>query len=102
MKTSKGGRPATGWVKWRRGQWYVMLTLGNGERPWVALDPNIPHEDVVGAKACAKLVSDEARAVGAVPKSTKETVGQWFGRFHDHKEARGLSSVDDMRGYFRN
>jgi integrase len=78
-----------------------MLTLGDS-RPWVALDPSIPREDVVGAKACAKLVSEEARALGAVPKSTKETVREWFGRFHDYKETRGLSSVDDMRGYARN
>lgn len=97
-------RPAIGWIKWRRNaktgakHWHVCITLADGSRPWVPLDPSIPETDVVRARACAKLVSDEARASGLVPEATRETWKEWFGRFHDAKEARGLSSVGDMRG----
>lgn len=97
-------RPAVGWIKWKRNgktgatHWHVCITLADGSRPWVPLDPGIPESDQVRARACAKLVSDEARASGLVPESTRETWTEWFGRFHASKEARGLSSVGDMRG----
>jgi integrase len=104
MTSNRRGPTATGTIDWRRGpgarepHWHVRLSLANGKRsPWIALDPNIKEHDREGAKACAKLLSDEARAEGLV-HGDAETVGSWFKRFHEHKEARGLSSVADMRG----
>ena len=98
------GRPATGYVKWRRNpktgatHWHAQVTLKDGSRPWVPLDPSIPRDDEAGAKACALRVSDEARLRGIIPDSVRETVGEWFVRFHAAKEARGLATVKDMRG----
>lgn len=98
MTTSKGGRPATGWVKWRksattgRRHWHVRLTLTNGARPWVPLDPGIAHEDEAGARASARLVSDEARASGLVPDTVRETVSEYAMRWLAAREGR-LRSV---------
>lgn len=36
------------------------------------------------------------------PKGSRETVEKWYGRLHDVKEAKGLSSVGDMRARVKN
>jgi integrase len=106
MTTKKGGRPATGSIKWRRNaqtgrmHWHAQITLADGSRPFAPLDPKIPREDVARAKVCALLVSEEARRIGAVPDTVRETCAEWFDRFHKHKAALGLSTVGDMRGRF--
>jgi hypothetical protein len=45
-------------------------------------------------------VKPRARAAAPTTEDArpKETVEGWFKRFHDAKEAKGLSSVKDMRG----
>jgi hypothetical protein len=35
-----------------------------------------------------------------VPESVRETVREWFGRLHEAKESKGLSTVKDMRGRY--
>ncbi len=53
------GRPATGWLHWQRNartgahQWFAQLTLADGSRPIVELNPRIPESDREAAKACA-------------------------------------------------
>ncbi len=97
-------RPATGWTKWRRNaktglvHWHVQITLKDGSRPWVPLDPSIPQDDVAGAKACAKRTSDEGRELGLVP----ETVTQYAKRWSDWRETRALSCVKDDRARMTN
>ena len=104
---SKGGRPATGSIKWRRNpktekpQWFVRLTLADGSRPFVALDPSIPREDEGRARESARTVADEARRTGLVPDVAKETTREWFRRLHAHKEKLGLATVKEMRGRAR-
>ena len=109
MTTAKGGRPATGTLKWRRdpkqpgkpAHWHVRISLVNGERPWVALDPTIPREDEARARAGAREVSDEARASGAVPASVKETVAEYAGRWCTWREGRGFGCVSEDRTLLR-
>ena len=104
MTTSKGGRPATGSIKWMRnaktGQlhWHGRVTKGDGSRPWAPLDPSIPREDEARARTCAIETAVYFKERPTAGAEVKETVGEWFVRFHKHKEARGLSSVEDMRG----
>ncbi len=98
---SRGGRPATGSLKWRHNrkgepQWFARITLPNGKRsPWIALDPNIPEGDPDRARSCAKIVSDEARAGGAAPKAVRETVAEYARRWLDSREGRVVSIADE-------
>src|ERR1700690_2924366 len=95
MTTSKGGRPATGWVKWRKGQWWTQITLSTGKRsPFIALHPDIPQHDRARAVACAKGVSDEARASGMVPDTVTETVEEYARRWAAARRTAGLGCVD--------
>src|ERR1700690_1980170 len=110
-KTSKGGRPAIGDLRWRlnpkatppRMQWMVRCTNpGDSTRtPFIELPPNIPQEDRAGARAAAKVVSDITRAGGTVSETVGETTADWFKKLHEHKAARGLSTVKDMVGRAR-
>ena len=66
MSPTRRGRPATGWTVWRDGakgeRWYTQITLKSGKRsPWIPLPKNILRDDEAGAKAAARLVSDDAR-----------------------------------------
>ncbi len=94
MTTNRGGRPATGWVKWRknaetkRPHWHVRLTLVGGERRWAPLDPAIAQDDEAGARAAGRLVSDEARASGLVPDTVRETVSEYAKRWLAAREGR--------------
>ena len=103
---SKGGRPATGSLKWRRPakggdpHWHVRLTLADGSRPLVPLDPKIPHEDVARAKACAKAVSDDARVSGVVSGAVSETVSEYATRWCAWREGRlGLVASETIAQY---
>ena len=97
------GRPATGQIEWRRHgteepQWYARVTLPSGKRsPWIALDPSIPREDTGRARECAKIVSDEARATGAVPARVHETVREYSKRWLADRQVR-VNSIRDDRG----
>lgn len=95
-------RPATGWVRWRRNKktgrvhWHAQLTLKNGERSeWVALDPEIPEHDKLRAKACARLVSDEAREAGVIPDTVTETVAEYAERWCKWRTTRGIERGDE-------
>lgn len=100
----KGGRPPTGWLVWRkdkagRPRWHCFVTLKEGKgRPCVPLDPSIPHSDRERAQACAATTSAWYREHARAPDARGETAGEWWKRFHAAKEAKGLSSVRDMRG----
>jgi len=99
------GRKATGTVRILKNedgepQWHAKWTRADGTRTeWTAIDPSIPLDDEAAAKACAARMAPKVRAKSAADaKGKAETVGEWFGRLHAAKEARGLSSVKDMRG----
>lgn len=99
---NKGGRPATGWTKYRDGakgrRWYVQLTLTSGKRsPWIPLHKDIAEADVAGAKAAAKLVSDDARESGFVPDHVSETVEEYTKRWCKWREERKIGCVDGDR-----
>jgi integrase len=109
MTTSKGGRPATGAIRWRfnpdlevnRFQWFGRVQKANGSRPWAPLDPSIGKDEEERARACAV---DTARWFRENPQGdaeVKETCDEWFKRFHTHKEKRGLSTVAEMRGRYK-
>jgi len=79
---------------------HVRLTLVDGSRPFVPLDPAIPREDVARAKACARDVSEEARHSGLVPEHVRETVAEYAARWLDDRTAR-VNSIRDDRGRMR-
>lgn len=103
--TTRRGRPAkAGWLHWRRNprtgacQWFTQLTLPDGARPLVELDPSIPEHDREAAKACALEVSEQARGSAAVSARNLETVAEYAKRWLDARTERGLASVSDDRG----
>lgn len=108
-KATKGGRPRTGSTVWCFGKragkphWHVRITLNDGRRsPPVPLDPNIPRDDLAGAKAAARTMSETARATGAIPVAVQETVSEYAKRWHDWRETRGLTCVKDDRARMTN
>ena len=64
---TRGERPAAGSISWRRNpktgaeHWHVRLTLLDGSRRFVPLDPSIAHQDEARAVACAREFAGEAR-----------------------------------------
>ena len=98
-KKSKGGRPATGSIKWRRNaktgemQWHAQITFKDGSRPFAPLDPTIPETDVEGARRCARETSWYARKHGAVVDRSRETVAHFAGRWCKWRERKGLGCV---------
>lgn len=96
-RARRRGRPASGSLRWRAGQWWAQITLLDGSRPVVELDPEIPRDDRARARACAREVSEYARTNGVVPSRIKETVSEWTKRWLAVREERGLSSVADDR-----
>src|SRR5258706_15675025 len=107
MTTSRGGRPATGSIKWVRDRWHAYVSMPDGSRPLKPLDPKIPFgekgsEAYERAKASARVASEWFRSNPSVQALAGETVADWFKRFHQHKEGRGLSTVEEMRGRFAN
>ncbi len=97
-RAKRGGRPASGSIFWRGSRWWARITLPDGSRPAVELDPAIPHADRDGARACATQVTDLARETGVVSSKTRETVREWVQRWLAWRLERGLASVDDDRG----
>jgi integrase len=100
--TRKGGRPATGSLKWCVNPdtglgpfWHARVTLKTGERRLAPLDPKIPHHDVIAAKVCAKLTSEHFRTKGYIDAGIHETVGEYAKRWLAHREGRGQSTRDN-------
>ena len=97
-------RPATGWTEWRKDKdglprWHVWVTLtgGKGRHP-IPLDPDIKPHETERAKECGAFTSRWYREHGVAPETGSETVAAWFKRLHAAKDAKGLSTVKDMRG----
>jgi integrase len=99
--SAAGGRPATGSVKWRRHakpphrlQWHARITLADGSRPWIALDPSIAADDVAGARRCAAETSADFREHGHVRDSVRETVAEYAARWLASREGVIASNAD--------
>ncbi len=110
------GRKSTGTVRLLRAedpkrhgelQWHAKWTRADGTRTeWLPLDPKIEHGPCCAVPGCAHFLEAKACAAGMAPKvraasvgdGAGETVADWFKRLHAAKEAKGLSSVGDMRG----
>ncbi len=107
MTSAKGGRPATGSIKWRRNaktgviHWHAQISLVDGSRPWKPLDPRILETDRPGALAFAKRLSDAMRARGRVADTVKETVEDYAKRWCTWREGRKLGCVKDDRAILR-
>ena len=117
MTTSKGGKPATGSVKWQFNpnrvdpatgrpapgmQWHGRVKKADGSRPFVPLDPKILADDLEGAKRCAV---DTARWFAENPQGTPtpgESNTAYSMRWHDWREKRGLTCVKDDRARMAN
>ncbi len=99
-KVSKGGRPAKGSPVWRHEALWVRVTLKDGSRPFIALDPTIPREDEARARACAAEVSDAARRSGAVSAKTA-LMATWFSDWIGARRSRGHTSVREDDSHYR-
>ncbi len=101
------GRPATGSIRWKRNpatgafQWFARLTLVDGSRPIVGLDPSLGREDEAAARDCARAVSERARGARAVSVRNVETVAEYSDRWLAYRLERGLVTVDDDRSRLR-
>ncbi len=100
---SKGGRPATGYVEWRRNaktgveHWHVQVTLADKSRPFLPLDPKIPESDKAAAQSGARAMSDYSRKHGAVTDRDRETVEHYAARWCRWREGKKLGCVDGDR-----
>jgi integrase len=112
MTTAKGGRPATGTVKWRFNpnrkdpvtgkpapgmQWWGRVREPNGKRPFVALRPEIPQDDRAGALTCAVEFAKQVRDNPTVAKTVGETVDGYAKRWLADREGR-IKSLRSDRG----
>jgi hypothetical protein len=79
------------------GRWYAQITLADGSRPFVPLDPKITETDVDGARACAATTSTYFRERGAVIDRHRETVARYAARWCKWREGKGLGCVDGDR-----
>ncbi len=98
------GRKSTGTVRLLIGesgkpQWHARWTLADGTRnkKWRPLDPKIAPDDELGARAEAARMASKIRQ-RSEKDGAPESVRGWFKRLHAGKEARGMSTVKDMRG----
>ena len=102
MTTAKGGKPATGQVKWTKDKaglerWHGRVTMPDGTRRFVALDPAIPRTDEARAKVCAVQTTEFFRTASVVKQEVKETVAEYAARWCAWRERRGLGCVKDDR-----
>lgn len=109
MTTSKGGRPATGQVKWMltkrvsppRYEWHARFTLNGKRTRWGRLDPKgllcLGEHDEPRARAQAQLVYQRALELGAVPDYIEQTVREYAGAWLKDREPR-VNSIRDDRG----
>ncbi len=103
MQKSKGGRPATGYIEWRRNaktgvpHWHVQVSLEDGSRPFLPLDPRIPEHDRATAQAAGKEMSAYTRQHGAISDPTRETVAHYAERWCRWRKGKGLGCVEGDR-----
>jgi integrase len=81
----------------RQWRWHARISLTDGSRPLVPLDPDIPHEDTAGAAECAATTSAYFRENGMAPDTTKETVAEYAARWLSDREGR-VNPIRDDRG----
>lgn len=117
MTTSKGGKPATGSIKWQRctsavcaeqhehplgmPHWHGRVTKADGSRPFVPLDPGIAADDTDRARACAVETAEWFRENPQVDAGIRETVAQYVKRWLEERDGR-VNSIRDDRGRMRN
>jgi integrase len=109
----------TGTVKydWAKRAYRGRISLVDGSRPWITCPPS-PCSPQAEERARERIAAraEQARGAGVTgaafgikprrsaaaatkaPAPAVETSAEWFERFHKAKEARGLSSVAEMRG----
>jgi integrase len=101
VAVNKGGRPATGNIKWlydpeeKQWCWHARFTVNGKRRPFTPLDPNIKEHEIEKAHACAAETSAALR--GATEKGTRETVSEYAKRWTAAREKRGVTSVRSDR-----
>lgn len=84
-------RKATGSVRYRGGRWWARVTA-HGRRALVPIEPPITDPDArEQAEAEAAILSRLARATPA-PAAPGELVEDWYDRWLDAREARGVST----------
>lgn len=103
----RGGRPPTGSLQWtqdKRGvwRWHARISLTDGSRPLVPLDPAIPQDDRVRAQACATETSayyrehgytSEGRRLETVETYVKRWLADRAGRIHSIRDDRGRMTL---------
>jgi hypothetical protein len=62
--------------------------------------PGIAEHETERAAAMAKVVAIRVRDGGYVPAEALETVNEWFERWAEARDAKGLSSVRNDRSRF--
>ncbi len=117
MTTDKGGRPATGSIKWRFDpdrvdpetgklapgfRWWGRVTKADGSRPFVSLDASILEHEEERARVCAVETADWFRENPHVDAEVGFTVSEYATKWHAWREARGLTCVKDDRARLRN
>lgn len=100
LRAPRGGRPASGSVRWSGQGWTVRITLADGSRRTVKLDASIPKEDRAAAQACAARVSELARAQSAVTAESTE-MSTWFSTWCELRRLRGQTSVREDDSHYR-
>jgi len=93
-----------GTLKWTNGRFAVLVTLADGTRPWLQLEPEVTHAEA--KRRAPELVLRARRTTSAadvlVTPPAHETVAEWVERWLLFREARGLESVRDDRSRLRN
>jgi hypothetical protein len=101
MTTAKGGRPATGAIKWQRNaktggmQWHAQVTLADKSRPWVPIDPSIRPEDEERARSCALETAQWFRDNPNVESTVVETVSEYVNLEWLKDRAARVNSIRD-------
>ena len=104
MTTSKGGRPATGSIRWRfnpdpdvrKFQWFGRVKKADGSRPWAPLDPSILEHEEERARASAVETAAWFRDNPHVDAGIKETVAEYANRWLADRVGRVFSVKDDV------
>jgi hypothetical protein len=105
MTTAKGGRPATGSIRWRHNPdplvkkevWWGRVQMANGERPFVPLDPDIKAHEEERARACAVETRQWYKDHPHADDTIAETFEGYAKRWLEDRQGR-VSSIRDDKG----